>query len=131
MNEPFVYIASYRIRPGKLEESRRRLRELAELVEVREPQVGAFHFFIDEAGTRAICVQVHPDPESMATHMVVIADHLATAWDWLDQDSTRTTVLGSPPDVLVAYAKEFDESLDSYPIHVAGFTRHSAAHVRA
>ncbi len=131
MSKPFVYIASYQVKPGKLEEARRRLRELAELVEAREPQLEAFHFYIDEAKSRASCVQVHPDPESMATHMSVIAKHLTTAWDWLDQDSTETTVLGTPPHVLVDYAQEFDETLDAYPTHVAGFTRHSAEDARA
>lgn len=48
MNEPFVYIAGYQVRPGKLEEARRRLRDIAQLVEQREPQLGAFHFFLDE-----------------------------------------------------------------------------------
>jgi hypothetical protein len=123
MNEPFVYIASYQVKPGKLEEARRRLSDLTELVEQREPQLGAFHFFLDEARERAICVQVHPEPDSMATHMAVIAEHLTTAWDWLDQDTTHPIVLGTPPDALVKYAQEFDEAFDSYPTHVAGFTR--------
>ena len=126
MSEPFVYIAGYQVKPGKLEEARRRLRDLAELVEQREPQLGAFHFFLDEARERAICVQVHPEPDSMATHMAVIAEHLTTARDWLEQDSMDAIVLGTPPDVLVNYAQEFDETFDSYPTHVAGFTRLTA-----
>jgi len=123
MNEPFVYVAEYQIQSGKLEEARRRLREVADLVEQREPQLGAFHFFLDEGRQRAICVQVHADPGSMATHMAVIAEHLATAWDWLEPDGTEPIVLGTPPDVLVHYAQEFNQRFDSYPTHIAGFTR--------
>lgn len=126
MSEPFVYIAGYQVKPGKLEEARGRLRDLAELVEQREPQLGAFHFFLDEARQRAICVQVHPEPDSMATHMAVIAEHLTTAWDWLEHDSTEPIVLGTPPAALVTYAQEFGETFDSYPTHVAGFTRLAA-----
>lgn len=130
MTEPFIYIASYRVKPGRLEEARRRLREVSELVEQQEPQLRAFHWFLDEARERVIGVQVHPDAESMATHMTVIASHLATAWDWLELDSGTQQVLGTPPQVLTDYARAYDEVLDRYPTFVAGFTRDSEERVR-
>jgi hypothetical protein len=126
MSEPFIYIGSYRVKPEFLEVAPQRLRDVAALVEKHEPRLCSFHFYLDEDRERAICVQVHPDAESMATHMSVIADHLATAWDWLDQESTVQQVLGNPPKVLSEYAREFNEELDSYPTFVAGFTRTAA-----
>lgn len=123
MSEPFIHIASYQIKPGALDEARRRLREVAALVEGREPRLRSFHFYLDEARERAICVQVHPDAQSMATHMAVIADHLATASEWLDLGSVTQQVLGAPPKALTDYAREYNEDLDSYPTFVAGFTR--------
>lgn len=123
MSEPFIYIGSYRVKPEFREVAPQRLRDVAALVKKEEPQLQSFHFYLDENHQRAICVQVHPDAESMATHMSVIANHLATAWDWLDQDSTEQQVLGNPPKVLADYAREYDEELDSYPTFVAGFTR--------
>lgn len=125
MSEPFIFIGSYRVKPEYLDVAPQRLRDVAALVEKQEPQLRSFHFYLDENQGRAICVQVHPDAESMATHMSVIANHLATAWDWLDQDSTVQRVLGSPPKVLSDYAREYNEDLDSYPTFVAGFTRTS------
>ena len=59
----------------------------------------------------------------MATHMTVIAEHLATAWDWLELGSITQQVLGTPPQVVIDSAREYDEALDSYPTFVAGFTR--------
>ena len=59
----------------------------------------------------------------MATHMAVIANHLGTAWDWLELGSSTQQVLGAPPRVLTDYALNYNEDLDSYPIFVAGFTR--------
>ena len=123
MTEPFIFIGSYRVKPGHLEEASLRLREISELVEQREPRLRSFHFYLDQARERAICVQVHPDAESMATHMTVIAEHLATAWDWLELGSSTQQVLGTPPQVVIDYAREYDEGLDSYPTFVAGFTR--------
>jgi len=123
MTEPFIYISSYRIKPGHLEEARRRLRETSDLVELREPQLRSFHWFLDEARERVIGVQVHADAESMATHMMVIASHLAAAWDWLEPGSSTVQVLGTPPRVLTDYATEYDLDIDGYPTFVAGFTR--------
>lgn len=131
MSEPFVYIASYQVAPGKLDEARKRLREVAQLVEEREPQLGAFHFYLDDARGRIIGVQVHPDPDSMATHMAVIAEHLAAAWGWLELGSQDVTVLGTPPEVLTNYAREFGMAFDAYPTYVAGFTRSTTAGARA
>lgn len=130
MSEPFIFIGSYRIKPEFLEVAPERLRDVSALVEEQEQQLQSFHFFLDQDRGRAICVQVHPDAASMATHMAVIANHLATAWDWLDPDGSVQQVLGTPPDVLSDYAREFNEELDSYPTFVAGFTR-TAAQVRA
>ena len=86
LSEPFIYIGSYRIKPDFLDVAPQRLRDVAALVEEKEPQLRSFHFYLDEDHGRAICVQVHPDGASMATHMAVIANHLATAWDWLELD---------------------------------------------
>lgn len=126
MNEPFIHIGTYRVRPEFLEVAPERLRDIAAMVDEQEPQLESFHFYLDEEQGRAICVQVHPDTESMATHMAVIASHLATAWDWLDLDSSSQQVLGTPPKVLTDYAREFSQTLDSYPTFVAGFARGAA-----
>jgi hypothetical protein len=123
MSEPFIYIASYQVKPGHLKEARHRLRDISALVEEQEPRLRSFHFYLDQAREQVICVQIHPDAESMATHMAVIANHLATAWDWLQPDSGTQQVLGTPPKVLTDYAQNYNEDLDSYPIFVAGFTR--------
>ena len=131
MNEPLIYIASYRVKPGLLEAARGRLREIAELVEEREPQLSAFHFYLDEPRQRVITVQVHPDADSMATHMAVIAEHLSTAWEELEIDGALRIACGTPPEVMLAYDLEFGLELETYATHVAGFTRGVAAGSRA
>ena len=99
MSEPFIYIASYQIKPGHLKEARHRLRDVSALVEEQEPRLRSFHFYLDQARERVICVQIHPDAESMATHMAVIANHL------LELGSSTQQVLGAPPRVLTDYAR--------------------------
>ena len=123
MSEPFIFIASYQVKPGQLEEARHLLRNVSALVEEQEPRLRSFNFYLDQTRERVICVQIHPDAESMATHMAVIANHLASAWDCLEPGSTTQQVLGAPPKVLTDYARNYNEDLDSYPIFIAGFSR--------
>ena len=123
MSEPFVYIGDYRIKPGLFEVAVQRLRDIAALVEDEEPQLLSFHYYVDPDRGRAICVQVHPDGESMATHMSVIARHITTAWDWLDLDGSVQLLLGTPPKVLTDYLREFNQDPNNYPTFVAGFAR--------
>ena len=92
MTEPFIFIGSYQVKPGHLEEARHRLRDVSALVEEREPRLRSFHFYLDQARERVICVQIHPDAEWMATHIAVITKHLATAWDWLEPGSSTQQV---------------------------------------
>ena len=63
----------------------------------------------------------------MATHMAVIANHIADAWDWLDLEDSQQLVLGTPPGVLTDYWAAFNVDLDTYPTFVAGFDRAAAS----
>lgn len=123
MSEPFIYIATYHIKPEFEGDVHQRTRDLVARVEEQEQQLLSFHFYLDEDRGRLICVQVHPDPESMVTHMAVIADHIAKAWDWLDMAGSTQLVLGTPPTVLTEFWGERGKDLDRYPTFVAGFTR--------
>ena len=123
MTQPFILVASYRVRPNKLEKIQDRCQSIAALVQSNESQLLAFHFFFDEAGGRLGIIQVHPDAASMERHMAVIAEHLATAWDWLDEEGGEQHWFGTPPDSLARYAVEHGEAVDAFAAHVAGFTR--------
>ena len=127
MSEPFVFIASYGIKPEFRDSAAERLREVASVVEEQEPQLSSFLFYLDPERSRTIVVQVHPDGDSMATHMAVVANHIADAWDWLDLEDSQEFVLGTPPKVLTDYWAEFNVHLDTYPTFVAGFDRAAAS----
>jgi hypothetical protein len=125
MNEPFVYVATYSVKPGMIEDARRRITALGDLVESEEPELVAFHLYLDEENARVTNVQVHPDSDSMATHMRVVARHLADAGDWLGETLVQQ-VLGTPPPELVRYAEEYGEPLDIFETRLTGFTRSGA-----
>ena len=62
----------------------------------------------------------------MQTHMAIVAEHLATAWDWLQAPLVQQA-FGSPPAVLTRFAHEYDEPLDVFATHTSGFTRAGVA----
>lgn len=118
----FAYVATLRIKPDHIAEARDRTRQVTELVRAEEPRLRSIMFFLDEKNGELAVVQVHPDADSMSTHMGVVAQHLADAWNWLDT-TTAQYAFGDVPDVLARYAAEYNEPLVVVPEFVAGFTR--------
>jgi len=124
MSPPFIYVGTWTIKPGKLEAARKALAEHTGFIEQNEPRLIAFHIYFDADGTKAGVVQVHPDAESMDTHMKLIASHL-TSMDFIGE-IVHEQAFGTPTD-------SFSELLRGYadagiPVtvlgeHEGGFTR--------
>ena len=122
---PFIYVGTYTIKPGKLEEARKRCGELVDFVETNEPRMIAFHIFLDEEGQRLSTLQVHPDSASMELHMEVNAKHFATAFDYLDA-TVSEQFYGAISDSLAAELAKWDDpdvAVTRMPVHESGFTR--------
>lgn len=69
MAELIYYVDRSDIRGGKLAEVKNGMRDLAAFVEAREPQLIAYHFYVDESESTMTVVAVHPDSASMEFHM--------------------------------------------------------------
>ena len=65
MSEAFIFVGTHSIREGKLQDLKQYEQELVALVEANEPRLIAFHIFVNEDGTQATTIQVHPDAASM------------------------------------------------------------------
>jgi len=125
MAGPFIYIGTTTIKPGKLEEARKRIAELVDFVETNEPRMIAFYCFLDEQGSKLTVVQVHPDSASMEFHMQVNAKHFTTAFDYLDE-SISEQYYGEMSETLAAELAKWDEpnvAVTLMPVHEGGFTR--------
>jgi hypothetical protein len=54
-------------------------------VESNEPRLIAFNLYLDDEGSSVTGVQVHPDAQSMVSHMQVVRDYITTAYgDFLE-----------------------------------------------
>ena len=124
MSGPFIYVGTWTIKPGQVEVARKAMAEHAAYIEQNEPRLIAFHIYFADDGSKAGVVQLHPDAESMDTHMKLIASHL-TSMEFIGEILLEQA-FGTPTD-------SFSELLRGYadagiPVtvlgqHEGGFTR--------
>ena len=72
MQGPLIFIATNRLKPGRLDSERARVPGLVEFVEANEPRLIAFNEYVNEAGDEVSVVQVHPDAASMEAHIAML-----------------------------------------------------------
>jgi quinol monooxygenase YgiN len=87
---PFIFIGTHKIKPGKQEEFKKYFAQFSsDIVEPKEPRLHSFYGYAEPDSDYVTIVQVHPDADSMATHMRVGTEHFATAYaDYLEPEST-------------------------------------------
>lgn len=125
MAGPFIFVGTYAIKHGKLDEARKRMAELVEFVEENEPRMVAFHCFLDEEGTKLAVVQVHPDTASMEFHLQVNARHFTTAFDYLESVVSEQYYgpISDSLDAELAKWEDPNRAMTRMPVHEGGFTR--------
>ena len=126
MSGPFIFIATNRLKPGKLDDERARVPGLVEFIEANEPRLIAFNEYANENGTEVAVVQVHPDADSMAFHMEVVAERAAAAYGETVDATTSIQVFGTPSDVVVEMLRRQAGAgvpLSVRPHHLGGFIR--------
>ena len=126
MSGPFIFIATNRLKPGKLAEERERVPGLVTFLEANEPQLIAFNEYVNKEGTEVAVVQVHPDADSMAFHMGVVAERAAAAYAETVDATTSIQVFGMPSDAVLKMLEQ--QAGAGVPLmikssHLGGFTR--------
>jgi biotin carboxylase len=123
---PFIFIATNRLKPGMLGAETARVPGLVDFIKTSEPRVIAFNEYVNEDGTEVAVVQVHPDADSMAFHMSIIAERAATAYAETVDSTTSIQVFGTPTDAVVELLRRQAGAgvpLSVKPYHLGGFTR--------
>lgn len=126
MSGPFIFIATNRLKPGKLAEERKRVPGLVDFVEANEPRLVAFNEYVNDDGTEVAVVQLHRDAESMAFHMELIAERAAAAYAATVEATTSIQVFGTPSKAVLELLERQAGAgvpLTVKPLHLGGFTR--------
>jgi hypothetical protein len=126
MTGPFIFIATNRLKQGRLDSEKKRLPELIDFIQANEPRLIAFNEYANEDGTEVAVVQVHPDADSMVFHMELIAERAASAYADTIDATTNIDVFGTPSDTVTDMLRRqagagVPMSINAH--HIGGFTR--------
>ena len=126
MSGPFIFIATNKLKEGKLEAERNRAADVGSFIEANEPQLLAFNEYVDEEGSEVGVVQVHPDAASMEFHMDVVAERAARAYAETLEATTSIQVYGEPSETVLEMLRR--QAGAGVPMtvkrfHIGGFTR--------
>lgn len=126
MAGPFIFIATNRLKPGKVEAERKRVPGLVDFIEANEPRLIAFNEYVNDEGTEVAVVQVHPDAESFEFHMGVVRDRASRAYAETLEATTGIQVFGAPTaGILEMLGRQAGGGVQYTlrPHHLGGFTR--------
>ncbi|HSJ61190.1 MAG TPA: hypothetical protein VK895_08160 [Jiangellaceae bacterium] len=126
MSGPLIFISHSKVKPGKLAEYQAHVAEAIDLVESDEPRMIAFNCYGSSDGADVSTVQIHPDAESLNTHLKLFAERLqARAFEALD--SSEVNVYGEPSESarqqLEQMAAMTGIRVRILPVHQGGFLR--------
>jgi hypothetical protein len=120
----FIFVATNRVRPGRLADERRRVPGWVEFIERHEPRLIAFHEFLSADGTEVEYVQIHPDAASFEHHLEVVASADESYRSTLEA-TTAIRIYGSVTEQILAALRKSagaDVPIKVMPTHLGGFT---------
>jgi hypothetical protein len=126
MAGPFIFIATNRLKQGKLDDENKRVPDLVDFIRANEPQLIAFNEYANDEGTEVAVVQVHPDADSMVFHMELIAERAASAYADTIDATTSIQVFGTPSNnvaEMLRHQAGAGVPLSIKPYQLGGFTR--------
>lgn len=129
MTAPFIFIGTHKIKPGKREAFKTYFATFSsDVVEPAEPRLHCFYGYAAPDSDYVTVVQVHPDADSMATHMKVGMEHFVDAYaEYLETESTMQIYGNLTEDLIrtITAAAQTDGDGSSVTIRepFAGFDR--------
>jgi hypothetical protein len=126
MAGPFIFIATNRLKAGRVDAERQRVPGLVEFIEANEPRLLAFHEYVNDEGTEVGVVQVHPDADSFAFHVGVVRERASRAYDETLDATTGIQVFGAPTESIFEMLRRSAGGGVQYALkqhHLGGFTR--------
>jgi quinol monooxygenase YgiN len=129
MTAPFIVIGTHKIKPGKREVFKNYFAQFSsDVVEPAEPRLHSFYGYAAPDSEYVTVVQVHPDADSMTTHMKVGVEHFATAYaEYLEPESNMQIYGDLTEDLIRAISAAAQTQDDASSVTIrepfAGFNR--------
>lgn len=134
MSGPFIFISTWKIKEGKLEDYKQFARDLLEHLVVKEPQLIAFNMFLNEDRSEMTSIQIHPNAASMEFHLQVLKQVIGEDMvEWLGRtdfiEPKHMEIYGTPSIAILESNQPYVDAgtpISVKPEHLGGFTRSSA-----
>jgi hypothetical protein len=98
---PFIFIATNRLKPGKLADEKKRVPGPVDVVKASESRLIAFNEDANEEGAMVAVVRIHPDADSMAFHLDMIAERAAAAYAETVEATRSIQMFGVPSNAVL------------------------------
>lgn len=128
MAAPIIFVDTWTIRDGRLEELKDAARAFVDFVSENEPRLIAYSVYVDENDSRSTVVQIHPDSESIELHMKVAGPHFGRFMELYESGGT-IEIHGRPADHVLEHMQQIAQQFGVTIIvrePFAGFVRHDA-----
>ena len=124
MAVPLIVITRARVKEGKLEDFKKYYKAITKMIESKEPQLIAFHGFLNEDQTEMISIQVHADTASLDSHMRVVTENWDESYsEYADMvEIVSVEYYGTPSKRALDMDMQNRTPLSLNPRYIAGFT---------
>ena len=126
MAGPFIFIATNKVRDGKLEDEKNRAPGWVRFIEDNEPRTIGFHEYRNADGTEVEYIQIHPDTDSFEHHMHVLAEKSDLSYQETLEGTVSIRIYGQPTGEILQMLKEAAGGgvpVTILPEYFGGFTR--------
>ncbi|HSK90660.1 MAG TPA: hypothetical protein VK875_05045 [Euzebyales bacterium] len=125
MAEPLIFVNTYQVKEGQLEAYRQATRGWFAWNESEHPRLVHHQVYAGEDGSEVTNIQLHPDSDSMALQMQLVADVHGRWQEFIDWSTMRIQLYGAPSDDLLTQLQQIAGSGVPVTIRspVGGFTR--------
>lgn len=125
MTQPLFVVSTFKVKEGRVDDVKKYYKKVLEIIEPNEPQLIAFHGFLNEHETEMASIQVHPDTESMEFHMHVLKDNWDESFSEYSEllEGIDIAYYGAPPQTALDFDAGTRDAIGLKPRHIAGFTR--------
>ena len=125
MSNAIVYIDVSEVCEGALDELKAGLKDLADFIEAKEPQLIAYNVYFSDDGARMNVMHLHRDSASLEYHMDVAGPAFARFVDLVTMLSIH--IYGDPSESVLAQLQDKARLLGTGRVfvhaHHAGFSR--------
>jgi hypothetical protein len=125
MAGPFIFVATNKVRDGKLEDEKNRVPGWVQFIHDNEPRTIGFHEYRSADGTEVGYIQIHPDTDSFEHHMRVLAEKSDLSYKETLEGTTDIRIYGQPTEVILDMLKQaagVGVPVTILPEHLGGFT---------